>query len=156
MTSSAIYSRLVFADSQMESEYLRRRCHATADVSSLIHALYGVGWAMGGLRLCSKLARSECAVGMTPNDMPALLPMCPRSGWSTCSRVVVTWSRSLIALRRAKELKPARLILNALFYAAGALVNASAAVFLRNRGSPCVQHSWLNLPHLSRINHVRS
>ena len=38
-------------------------------------------------------------------------------------------------------MEPARLVFIALFYAAGALVHASLAVFLRNGASPCAQRS---------------
>jgi hypothetical protein len=55
MTSANL--RLVFADSTIEADYLTQQSRATADLSSSIHALYGVGWALAGLRLCSQLAR---------------------------------------------------------------------------------------------------
>ena len=58
--TSVFSGRLVFPDGRIEDEFLDRRCSATADVSTLIHVLYGVGWALAGLRLYTSLARSQC------------------------------------------------------------------------------------------------
>ena len=126
---------LVFPDAQIEADFLGRRCNASADLSSLTHAIYGVGWALAGLRLCTSLARS----GLSTCAMTTLSSLAWPLGLlrARVHELSCAWCSTVLWCGRATVVEPTRLVFVAVFYTAGALVHASLAAYLRNGAPPC-------------------